>query len=122
MVLIDGGGHPNAIIELINICDRSELGFSRVCGALIQKRHQALSKGKLDNYFICHTIKDGRKLYEINLLSGDVGIVSIFTIVGDRLILLAIVSFNDILKEALSAQAQKQALQLAEERIDILGD
>lgn len=120
MPLTDGGGHPAAIVELETISKRSESGFPRACGALIQKRHQILKQKKLDADFQCHLLKDGGKLYEINHPWGGVGITSIFTIQDDKLILLAIVPFDNIIEEAMSAEALLRALQLAQERMKTL--
>lgn len=94
MALLDGDAHPAAMAELEAICRHPDSGFPKACGALIQKRHEALKRGKLYDNFFCH-IEDGKKFYEINQLSGNVGITSMFTIQDDHLILLAMVEFDN---------------------------
>jgi hypothetical protein len=115
--LTDGDGHPEAIKELKAITARNEPVFSQLVGALIQKRHDVLDRGALDEDFYRHELPGDQAIYEFDAVSGRAGLVAIFTIVKARLILLSVVAFDHSLKEILSRRAFNEALKRATERM-----
>jgi hypothetical protein len=114
--LTDGDGHPEAIKELKAITARADPVFSQLVGALIQKRHDVLERGAVDEDFHRHELASGQALYEFDAVSGRAGLVAIFTIEKARFTLVSVVAFDHSFKEILSRRAFNEAVKRATER------